>query len=239
MLPTAALRVSVLAVLAASLLAASLLAACAEPQVRKRTFVGQSGRGDSRAEVAVGLNPLGSLDTCRPAAGPQPEQRLVLVSRPEHFTPEASQMIADLREALAQPRDDAPPVRFLLSQGPIATQAEAVDQGRRCGAMIVLWEPGRTKTLRLTLPHPAQIPLRGLTRERLCEFGNHEEQLRILHLTTTGLAAMREHQYDRAVLYLETANRLDDHCLRLPGASAVTGPQAGDRAAGAAATEEP
>ncbi|HEX9842520.1 MAG TPA: hypothetical protein VGC20_07205, partial [bacterium] len=132
-------------------------------------------------------------------------------------TQEASLMISALGEALRQRDPALPRVEFRLAPERIATAEQAARLGRACGAMIVLWEPGQTKTLALTLPQPAQVPLRDLVQERLCEFGNHNEQLNILYLTIAGLLSMRENEYDKAVLYMESARTIDNHCLHLPG----------------------
>ena len=197
------------------LILAVLLSGCTAPEPYKRTFVGAGERKSQ--EQPEGLNPLGGLETCVPAETPQGAVERVLVSRPEFFTAEASQMIAALHEGLSAPERKQPPVEFQLSAKPITNSKDAEQQGRDCIALIVLWEPGQTKTLRLTLPHPAQIPLRSLAREKLCEFGDHREQLNILYATIAGLLALRENDYNRAVFYLESAARMDDHCLTLPG----------------------
>ena len=195
-------------------------AACSEPEPRKRSFM-ESAEGVRTPDVPVGLNPLGSLDTCPGRAEPPTLGQRVLISRPEHFTREASQMIAALREALVKRDARLPPVEFLLAPRQIETSAQARRLGEACNAMIVLWEPGQTKTLALTLPQPAQVPLRDLVQERLCEFGDHTEQLNILYLTIAGLLSLRENEYDKAVLYMESARAIDTFCLHLPGAGPV------------------
>jgi len=200
-----------------------LLSACAEQVYRKRSFVGRTAGKRESVEVPVGLNPLGSLDTCTRSEGAvdkglDPSNR-VLVSRPEHFTREASLMISSLREELGRPGQSLPPVEFQLAREPIESPEEARRVGQQCGAMIVLWEPGFTKTLELTLPHPNQIPLRPLVQERLCEFGDHQEQLNILYFTIAGLVTLRENDYDRAVFYMESAKSIDNGCLRIGGES--------------------
>lgn len=203
-----------------------LVASCAEPVYRKRSFVGSTAGKRESVEVPVGLNPLGSLDICkveqgrsRPDGGGEsqklPATSRVLVSRPENFTQEASQMISALREELGRPGQNLPPVEFMLADRRIDQDEEARVIGIQCAALIVLWEPGFTKTLELTLPHPAQIPLRPLVQERLCEFGSGREQLDILYLTIAGLLTMRDNDYDKAVFYLESAKNIDNGCLRL------------------------
>jgi hypothetical protein len=183
-----------------------------------------SAEGMRVAPEARGLNPLSALDTCRPDPSPGgPPARAaarVLISRPEHFTQEATRMISDLREGLASQREVLPPVDFLLAPREVDSAAQAQTLGRACGALIVLWEPRHTKSLELTLPDPARVPLRELVQERLCEFGGHRDQLAILYLTIAGLLNMRDNQYDRAVLFMTSARSLDTHCLRLPGAGA-------------------
>jgi hypothetical protein len=195
------------------------LAACSEPEPRKPTFVGQMEGARPRVNVPEGLNPLGSLETCQPAAAPRTLGERVLVSRPEQFTREASLMLSELRQALAEERTDAPAVQFLLSAKPIATAEGARSEGRHCGALVVLWEPFGTRTLEMTLPDPARIPLRASLHPRLCEFGNYQEQMDILYLTIMGLLAMLDNRHDRAVAFLEQAKRLDSRCLRLRGDS--------------------
>jgi hypothetical protein len=220
LLPPVAWRPLLLALLAAVVLALLLGACASDLPPRKRSFMASAEGMRRPAERPVGLNPLGALDTCRPGEGvsssPPPPPR-VLVSRPEHFTQEASLMISALGEALRQRDPGLPRVEFQLAPERIATAEQAARLGRACGAMIVLWEPGQTKTLELTLPQPTQVPLRDLVQERLCEFGNHNEQLNILYLTIAGLLSMRENEYDKAVLYMESARTIDNHCLHLPG----------------------
>lgn len=209
-----------------TLLMALVAAGCSSPAPRKRSFMASAEGVRAPADEPVGLNPLGSLDTCRigegePGSEWQPgTPARVLVSRPEAFTREASQMIQALREALAQPTAGLPPVAFLLTPQPITNEAQARSMGRGCHALIVLWEPRRTKTLELTLPDPTRVPLRDLVQTQLCEFGNHQEQLRILYLTIAGLVSLRDNEYDRAVLYMDTARAIDNRCLHLPGADA-------------------
>ena len=199
---------------------AGLLIACSDPAPRSRSFITSAEGLRTPADRPVGLNPLGSLDTCQLGAPPLTPGRSparVLVSRPEAFTREASEMIQALREAMAESAEQLPPVRFLLAPVPVVDAAQARDLGRACEALIVLWEPRLTKSLALTLPDPARVPLRDLVQERLCEFGNHQEQLRILHLTIAGLLSLRENEYERAALYMGAARAIDNRCFRLPG----------------------
>ena len=207
--------------LALAAVVALLAAACAQPQVRKRSFMSSARGVRQKVEVPVGLNPLGSLDTCRPGGSPKQLGNRVLVSRPEHFTEEASYMISALRETLADPGQEIPAVDFRLADRSIASRDEAVRIGVQCGALIVLWEPHQTKTLELTLPHPSQIPLRRMVQERLCEFGNHQQQLNILYLTIAGLLTLRENDYEKAVFYMRSARAIDNGCLRLPAPEVI------------------
>ena len=194
----------------------ALLFACAEPLPRKRSFIGQ-GRGvrENVAEPA-GLNPLGALETCARDARDSPEGERVLVSRPEYFTEDASRMIVALREALAQNNEAREVIELQLSHGPIRSMEEATREGRRCGALIVLWEQRESQTLELTLPTPARVPLRSQVQENLCEFGDRSEQATILYFTIVGLTAMVKNDYDLAQFYLNAANRVDVDCLRIP-----------------------
>lgn len=209
-----------------------MLEACSEPPLpRKRSFVGSTDGGSKSVNVPLGLNPLGTLDTCGSAAGDAPaggtaadnparvtsRDPRVVVSRPEDFTRQASLMIAALRQSLADSEDALPHVEFLTTREPITDAAAAVTEGLRCDALIVLWEPAQTGALELTLPQAASIPLRHMVRDRLCEFGNHAEQHDILYLTIAGLLTLVRNDYDRALLYMEAARQLDDRCLRLPG----------------------
>lgn len=202
--------------LLALLLAAVLTAACSEPRVRKRSFMSSAQGVRKSVEVPEGLNPLGSLDTCTPDGGASRPVNLVLVSRPEFFTEEASLMISALRETLARPDSGIPTVEFQLSGHSIRNRPDAVRLGNQCGAIIVLWEPGQTKTLELTLPRPSQVPIQRLVQERLCEFGDHQQQLNILYLTIAGLLTLRENDYDKAVFYMKTARAIDNSCLKMP-----------------------
>ena len=202
-----------------------LTSACSEPVVRKRSFMSSARGVHKDVEVPVGLNPLGTLDTCRPGAKALPPLNRVLVSRPEFFTEEASRMISALREELAEPETGIPAVEFRLTDRAIRTGTQAKWLGRYCGALIVLWEPRQTKTLEITLPRAAQIPLRPLVRRRLCEFGSHREQLNILYLTIAGLLALRENDYEKAVVFMNSARVIDNGCLRLPARKAVEPPE--------------
>lgn len=202
-----------------------LTTACSQPVVRKRSFMASARGVRENVEVPVGLNPLGTLDTCRPGEQPVSPLKRVLVSRPELFTEEASLMISALREELALPTNEIPAVEFQLTDRVIRSGAQAEWLGRRCGALIVLWEPRQTKTLEMTLPHPAQIPLRALMRKRLCEFGSHQEQLNILYLTIAGLLTLRENDYEKAVFFMKSARAIDNGCLRLPTPKPVKRPK--------------
>ena len=193
------------------------IAGCTSRPPRKITFIGQAEGVRQPVNVPVGLNPLASLDICLGSGEPVPPSNRVLVSPPEYFSPIATKMILSLRESLvAEEARRGLTVDMLLAERPLRRGADAVGEGRRCGAVIVLWEPVATGTLELTLPYPAQVPLRHMVHERLCEFGNHAEQLTILHLTIVGLAAMLENRYDEAVYFMEAADRIDAHCLQLP-----------------------
>lgn len=207
-----------LALLLVPMLAGMLwLGACSEPAPAKRSFMESAEGVSAPAEVPVGLNPLGQLDTCRPGDMPEGDANRVLVSRPEDFTEDASTMISTLRQALLRPSAGLPPVEFWLAPVPIHGVAQARALGQHCKAMIVLWEPGQAKTLELTLPVPSDVPLRDLVQERLCEFGDHTEQINSLYLTIAGLLSLRENEYDKAVLYMRSARTIDDYCLHLPG----------------------
>lgn len=194
-----------------------MITACESPQPRIRTFIGQ-GEG-VRREVSqpAGLNPLGALRTCE-YAGEQDGTERVLVSRPDFFTEDASRMIVSLREALAENREARELLELQLSIGEINSPEEAVGEGRRCGALIVLWEQKKSQTLEITLPNPARVPMRAQVKETLCEFGNHSEQVTILYYTIIGLAAMVNHDYELAQYYLDAANRIEVDCLRIPQA---------------------
>lgn len=197
-------------------LAVITIAACGSaPQPRKRTFIGLGDSVRRNVSEPAGLNPLGALNTCEYSSGAQRTER-VLISRPEYFTEDASRMIVALREALAENREARELLELELSHGPIESQQEAVGEGRRCGALIVLWEQRRSRTLELTLPNPAKVPLRTQVKENLCEFGGHSEQVTILYYTIIGLTAMVNHDYADAKYYLDAANRIDVDCLRIP-----------------------
>lgn len=193
-----------------------LLFSCAEPLPRKRSFMGQ-GRGvRENVSEPAGLNPLGALQTCARDAHESPVGERVLISRPEYFTEDASRMIVALREALAQNSEAREVIELQLSHGPIRSMEEATREGRRCGALIVLWERRESQTLEMTLPTPARVPLRSQVQGNLCEFGDRSEQATILYFTIVGLTAMVKNDYDRAQFYLNAANRVDVNCLRIP-----------------------
>ncbi len=195
-------------------LAALLLASCAAPLPIKRTFVDQGEQPE--AAVPAGLNPLGALETCPEIATGARQGAWVLVSRPEFFTREASQMILSLREALAVAAQGRSAVEMFLSGKPLHSVEQARREGLRCGALVVLWERQGTQTLELTLPAPDRIPLRAIMHKQLCEFGNHAEQATILHHTIRGLSALADEDFQTADFFLTAANRIDIQCLRLP-----------------------
>ena len=191
-----------------------LVSACARPQGGRRTFVGSSG--DPPVSHPKGLNPLGDLDTCVTGrVWDEGSANRVLVSPPEYFTEEASLMISSLRESLAREAEGLPAPQFLMAPQPIFGPEMAAQEGQRCGAMIVLWEPPLTFSLWLVLPRPEQVPLRNMVRGQLCEFGSHSEQLQILYWTIAGLLSLREYEYDRAVNYMTLAHEMDTRCLNL------------------------
>jgi len=221
-------RVPVAAALAAAYFTLAL-AACSEPEPYKPTFFGRVEGVREPASKPEGLNPLGAIQTCSDRPVLDPTEERVLVARPDLFTREASLMISSLRQAVSDNYRGQRAVRFLTTQRFVQTEAQAVAEGRRCAALIVLWEIYGTRALELTVPEPARIPLKAQLHPRLCEFGNYAEQLQILYLTITGLLAMGDNDYDTATGNIELAMRIDSHCLRLPeGATAL--PAAGPRA---------
>ncbi|HEX9843224.1 MAG TPA: hypothetical protein VGC20_10770, partial [bacterium] len=150
------------------LAAALLLGACAAPPQARRSFMGTASTRPMDTEVAVGLNPLGSLDVCRDALKPLELGNRVLVSRPEAFSRDASQMIVELRQALGEPPPGEPQVQLMLSAREIDSDAAALAEGRDCGALVVLWEPAGAMSLATAFPFPARIPLRGYQPRPLC-----------------------------------------------------------------------
>jgi sigma54-dependent transcription regulator len=79
------------------------------------------------------------------------------------------------------------------------------------------------------LPQPAEVPLRHMVRERLCEFGSDRQQGAILFFTISGLAAMLDNRYDEAVYYMDAANRIDVSCFQLPALPARPADESGDK----------
>jgi len=215
---------------AAVLLGVALLAACSEPAVRKRTFVGQAG-AQPETSVPVGLNPVGALDTCLPGPEPEPLGTRVLISRPELFSRRASEIVAALRDALALAPEGAR-VELLLSALPLVSAQQAREEGRRCGAMLVVWEREQDLALEMTLPHPTRIPLRHNVPERLCTYGGNLEQANILYFTILALASTLNQDYDQALFFLNMANRTEQGCLRLPLAGVGDLPEHGKKAQG-------
>jgi hypothetical protein len=210
------LRSAVRVTLAVALLA--LLAACSEPEPYKPTFFGRTEGVREPVAQPEGLNPLGAIGTCGDPPQLEPGEERVIVARPDLFTREASIMISSLRQAISDGYHGQRPVRFLLTGRFVQTNAQAVAEGQRCSALIVLWEVYATRALELTIPDPARIPLRYQFHQRLCEFGSYTEQLQILYLTIQGLLAMRDNDYETANVSLETAMRIDSRCLQLPKA---------------------
>lgn len=190
--------------------------ACSEPQPYKPTFMGRTEGVREPASQPEGLNPLGAIETCRDKPDLNPAEERVLVARPDLFTREASLTITTLRQAIADNYHGQRPVRFLDTRRFIQTEAQAIAEGQRCSALIVLWEVYGTRTLELTVPEPTRIPLKAQLHPRLCEFGNYVEQLQILYLTITGLLATLDNDYDAANASMDMANRIDSHCLQLP-----------------------
>ena len=134
-------------------------------------------------------------------------------------------MIVALREALAQEPEVRSSLELMLSGQAIRSAEEARREGIRCDALIVLWEQRTSQTLELTMPNPAQVPLRSLVQKRLCEYGDQSEQATVLYYTIVGLDAMVRNSYEDAQYYLNSANRVDLNCLHLPGSTGV-GPEA-------------
>ena len=189
-------------------------ACSAPPPGGRRSFVG-AGEEPSAAQPE-GLNPLGSLETCAQVKGVLAKGPRVVISRPESFTRDASIMIVALQEALSKKSQENHPVEMVLSDQSLLNTGQAIDEGQRCQATIVLWERHGSRTLELTLPYPAQIPLRSMVQEKLCEFGDHSEQVTILYLTILGLSAVFANDYDQANTHFQMANRIDDRCFQLP-----------------------
>jgi hypothetical protein len=194
---------------------AAWLAGCATGPERRPTFVGRAEGATEDEDVPEGLNPLASLDVCEGPSQPPARAARVLISPPAYFSREATGMLLTLRRALAR-SPQGQRVQMWVGSRPMRNAGEAAQTGRMCGAVIVLWEPFGTNSLELTLPQPAQVPLRHLVRERLCEFGSHSQQAAILFFTVTGLAAMLDNRYDEALYYMEAAGRIDLACLQLP-----------------------
>ena len=195
-----------------------MVAGCSTaPPEGKRTFIGK-GEEPPTAQPK-GLNPLGSLETCGDVNQPPVNGIRVLISRPEQFTREASLMIVLLQESMAEQADTRERVEMVLSNTPLNNRQEAIQAGRHCRAMVVLWERLGSRTLEITLPEPSRIPLRAIVQDKLCEFGDHIEQLTILDLTIRGLSAVVTNEFDQANGYFLAANRLDDRCFQLPLAS--------------------
>ncbi|MFI5399744.1 MAG: hypothetical protein ACHQZQ_01665 [SAR324 cluster bacterium] len=203
-------------VLAALLVSAVTLAACSEPEPYKPTFFGRTEGVREPASQPEGLNPLGDIDTCGDKPQLDPGEERVLVARPNLFTREASIMISSLRQAVADNYHGRRPVRFMVTGRRVQTDGEAVAEGGRCAALIVLWEVYGSRALELTVPAPARIPLKAQIQPRLCEFGNYSEQLQILYLTITGLLAVLDDDYETANANMDLATRIDSHCLQLP-----------------------
>jgi hypothetical protein len=202
-----------------ALLLALALTACSEGEPYKPTFFGRTEGVREPASHPEGLNPLGAILTCGDKPQLDPAEERVLVARPDLFTREASLMISALRQAIVDNYHGLRPVRFLVTNRRVQTDGQAVAEGRRCSALIVLWEVYGTRALELTVPEPARIPLKTQLHPRLCEFGNYSEQLQILFLTITGLLALLDNDYETANADMDLATRIDNHCLQLPKTS--------------------
>jgi len=211
---------------ALALTLALALAACSEPEPYKPTFFGRTEGVREPASRPEGLNPLGGILTCGDPPQLDPAEERVLVARPDLFTREASLMISSLRQAIVDNYHGQRPVRFLVTGRRVLTDTQAVAEGKRCSALIVLWEIYGTRALELTVPEPARIPLKSQVHPRLCEFGNYSEQLQILYLTITGLLATLDNDYETANANMDLATRIDSHCLQLPKPSSEDAPEA-------------
>jgi len=211
------LRTDVITALAIFTLLVLLTAGCSSP-VRpvKRSFVGDSADNPGASINPKGLNPLGKIESCEQGSQEKADLFRVLVSPPQYFSREASIMILALRNSLFGEREESDRVNMVMAPSPLENASQAQREGRRCGALIVLWEQRASNSLELTLPNPSRIPLKALAERKLCEFGNHSEQLTILYLTIRGLAALEKNQYDKANYFLRAANAIDDRCLFLP-----------------------
>ena len=179
--------------------------------------MGAQPEGPTR-ESPVGLNPLGALDTCAPDVNWRTEEgQRVLISRPEFFTQDASIVVSALRNSFRGESPTVTPPRFLLSPAPINSEEEATQEGLRCNALIVLWEPRATRMIKITLPNPDQVPLRNMIRHQLCPYGDNLEQVEVLHYTIAGLVSLRENDYERAVYHMTLAREVDVRCVNLGG----------------------
>ena len=63
------------------------------------TFVGRAEGVRQNEDVAVGLNPLASLDTCPEGEVARGKGVRVLISPPQYFSRQATEMILQLRRA--------------------------------------------------------------------------------------------------------------------------------------------
>lgn len=214
--PTAPLPAAV-APTAMVLLLAVLLAGCtATPEPRKRTFVGGATQAAREREVVVGLNPLGSLDVCRGDMQPLPPATRVLVSRPETFSREATEMLLRLRDGLVDAAWKDLSIELMLTEQPVASREDALAEGRACGALAVLWERRETQLLSLELPFAARIPLRYAPFADICAYGSDVQRLQVMYFTILGTAALLENRYDQAQAHLGLAHAIDLDCLKLP-----------------------
>ncbi len=201
----------------AALLFVALLAGCTStPEPRKRTFVGGATNAAREREVVVGLNPLGSLDVCRSTMQPLPPGTRVLVSRPETFSREATEMLLRLRDGLVDAEWKDLSIELMLTELPVASREHALAEGRACGALAVLWERRESQLLELELPYPARIPLRHLPFADICAYGSDVQRLQVMYFLILGTAALSENRYDQAQAHLGLAQAIDLDCLKLP-----------------------
>lgn len=213
-----------LSILLALVLLSSALTGCSTRAPRKRSFMGSSSPTLQDTEISVGLNPLGSLDICLGTLQPMDLSVRVLVSRPEHFTRNASDMVLRLREGLIGPSRTEIPIELMLTERSVRSRQEALSVGRACGAFVVLWERGSSQFLEMDFPFPTRIPLKNLDQSSICAYGSANQRLNVMYYTILGTAALLDHRYERAQYHLGLANAIDLDCLKLPGRSGILSP---------------
>ncbi|MDH4120119.1 MAG: hypothetical protein OEV94_00215 [Deltaproteobacteria bacterium] len=189
-------------------------AGCSEPRYSKPTFWGQGGETPRREDTPNGLNPLGGVEEC-PAGVRAPKMvNRVLVSKPQSLSRNATQMLLELKDTLKYSQNMNMVDQMLLSPAPILSVEDALKEGKRCGALVVLWERPSGRNLEMTLVESPPLPYRRPIHDHLCPFGSKTERMDILYNIMAGLGRLQQGETKSAGAFFDRAQWVDACCFR-------------------------